>query len=105
MSQLSADYDMSETIPRVQDETAEVNKVKVADVYKRRTVKMSKKEARNISTPTRSIRSDMEQEHGDLEMEWEDAPDIEKAWRLAIAKEKTELRYGYGDGRGDSQHG
>ena len=67
MSQLSADYDMSdkvtETIARVQDETAEVNKVKVADVYKRRTGKMSKKEARNISTPTRSIRSDMEQEH------------------------------------------
>ena len=67
---------------------------------------MSKKEARNIaaknkrmkdwvrkvSTPTRSMVSDMEQ--GDLEiapdMEWEDALDIEKAWRLAIAKEKTE---------------
>ena len=47
---------------------------------------------RKVSTPTRSIRSDME--HGNLEiaseMEWEDAPDIKKAWRLAIAKEKTE---------------
>ena len=34
-------------------------------------------------------------EHGAMEippeMEWEDAPDTEKAWRLAVAKEKTEL--------------
>ena len=48
---------------------------------------------RKVSTPTRSRVSDTE--HGALEiapeMEWEDAPDTEKAWRFAVAKEKTEL--------------
>ena len=48
---------------------------------------------RKVSTPTWSLVSDTE--HGAMEippeMEWEDAPDTEKAWRLAVAKEKTEL--------------
>ena len=67
---------------------------------------MSKKEAKGIAaknisikdwvskviTPTKPKMTGTDQYDLEIapEMEWEDAPDIEKAWRLSVAKEKTD---------------
>ena len=91
---------------RIRTEMAKVVETKIQEGYKRKTGKMSKKEARSMAAKNRSMKdwvskvitptkprmtnTDQDEQEIATEMEWEDAPDLDKAWRLAVAKEKTD---------------